>query len=76
MRLGNIGCLIVTRTAAKPTQITPKPQNRPSPKAEGSANGSTNGDEAAVLKGRKVTRATSQKRKAMRKEEGSELITY
>jgi len=29
---------------------TPKPQNRPSPKVEGSAKGSTNGDEAAVLK--------------------------
>ncbi len=72
MRLGNIRCLIVTRTTAKPTQNTLKPQNRPSPKAEGSANG----DEAAVLKGRGVTRATSQKRKAMRKEEGSELITY
>jgi len=38
------------RAAAKPTQNTPKPQNRPSPKAEGSAKGSTNGDEAAVLK--------------------------
>jgi hypothetical protein len=55
MCLGGIGCLNChRRTAAKPTQNTPKPQNRPSPKAEGSAKGSAkgsaNGDEAAVLK--------------------------
>lgn len=32
LSLGVIGCLIATRTAAKPTQNIPKPQKRPSPK--------------------------------------------